>query len=131
MSAEPPTPAQQNVDIIHMAQRLEQRLADRGALGRGLGEYARSLRGQLPDEVLHDIMKINRVRNDLVHRNIDLPLSRRDRESLQASYERAVEHLGRGDLEARSGLRVNPWALAAAAALVLLLVWLALTQGPV
>ncbi len=125
--------AEQNVDIIRMAQRLERRLAERGALGRGLGEYARSLRGQLPDDVLHDIMKINRVRNDLVHRNIDLPLSSKDRASLEASYERVVAYLGRGDLNARArpGLRVSPWALAGAALLLALLVWLALTQGPV
>ena len=122
--------AEQNADIIRMAQRLEKRLADRGALGRGLGEYAASLRGALPDEVLHDIMKINRVRNDLVHRNIDLPLSRRERESLQASYERVSEYLGRGDLEVPRPPRFSPWALAAAAALLALLVWLAVTRGP-
>ncbi|MDO4263755.1 MAG: hypothetical protein Q4C67_06120 [Deinococcus sp.] len=86
MSAEPPTHAERNADIIRMAQQLEKRLADRGALGRGLGEYARSLRGTLPDDIVHDIMKVNRVRNDLVHRNIDLPLSHRDRASVQASY---------------------------------------------
>lgn len=122
--------AEQNIDIIRMAQRLERRLADLGALGRGLGEYARSLRGQLPDDVLHDIMKINRVRNDLVHRNIDLPLSKGDRANLQASYGRVMDHLGKGDLEPRRSPRVNVWALAAAVGVVALLAWLAVTQGP-
>lgn len=130
MSAQPPTHTERNADIIRMAQRLERRLADRGALGRGLGEYARSLRGTLPDDIVHDIMKVNRVRNDLVHRNIDLPLSRKERVSVQASYERVMEHLGRGDLDARPSRRISPWALAAAALLAALLVWLAMTQGP-
>lgn len=130
MSAQPPTHTERNADIIRMAQRLERRLADRGALGRGLGEYARSLRGTLPDDILHDIMKVNRVRNDLVHRNIDLPLSSKERVSVQASYERALDYLGRGEVDARPALRVSPWAVAAAALLVAVVVLLVLTQGP-
>ncbi|GHG03694.1 hypothetical protein GCM10017783_15360 [Deinococcus piscis] len=130
MSAQTPTHAERNADIIRMAQRLEQRLADRGALGRGLGEYARSLRGTLPDDVLHDIMKVNRVRNDLVHRNIDLPLTSKERASVQASYERALEYLGRGEVNARPAQRVNLWAVAGAALLVVLIALLALMQGP-
>lgn len=126
--------AEKNVDIIRMAQQLERQLAARGALGRGLGEYARSLRGTLPEPILHDIMKVNRVRNDLVHRNIDQPLSDKDRASLRASYERAAAYLESSDLEApQAGQRpkVKVWGAALALLLAALLVWLALTQGPV
>ncbi len=75
-------------------------------------------------------MKVNRVRNDLVHRNIDQPLSDKDR----ASYERAAAYLESSDLEApQAGQRpkVKVWGAALALLLAALLVWLALTQGPV
>ncbi|MFC6590783.1 hypothetical protein ACFP81_01180 [Deinococcus lacus] len=121
--------AEQNADIIRMAQRLEGQLAERGGLGRGLGEYARSLSGELPPEILHDIMKINRVRNDLVHRDIDQALSEHDRRRLQESYQRASAYLAQPGT-APPPLRVNPWAMALAVAVALTVVWLMVALGP-
>lgn len=60
-------------EMIYISQNLEKILQEQyGAVGRGLGEKAKSVENQLPEDVFRKICKLVAWRNKAVHENIDL-----------------------------------------------------------